>query len=122
MSAVADALPETNTIPVHVHHLRKQLTALQATVEIETHRGLGYLLLVPKGDAVMFDRNSPVTQLGWRLAIVLSIGTVLQVAWLFRAFSRRRGGLCGCRTESMSCSISSKTSPGQLPLLASPPS
>jgi len=44
----ADALPETNTIPVHVHHLRKQLTALQATVEIETHRGLGYLLLVPK--------------------------------------------------------------------------
>jgi DNA-binding response OmpR family regulator len=44
----ADALPETNTIPVHVHHLRKQLTTLQATVEIETHRGLGYLLLVPK--------------------------------------------------------------------------
>jgi DNA-binding response OmpR family regulator len=44
----ADALPETNTIPVHVHHLRKQLTAVQATVEIETHRGLGYLLLVPK--------------------------------------------------------------------------
>src|SRR5262245_5361746 len=43
-----DALPETNTIPVHVHHLRKQLTALQATVEIETHRGLGYLLVVPK--------------------------------------------------------------------------
>ena len=35
-------------IPVHVHHLRKQLTALQATVEIETHRGLGYLLFVPK--------------------------------------------------------------------------
>jgi DNA-binding response OmpR family regulator len=44
----ADALPETNTIPVHVHHLRKQLTALRGTVEIETHRGLGYLLLVPK--------------------------------------------------------------------------
>jgi len=44
----ADALPETNTIPVHVHHLRKQLTTLRATVEIETHRGLGYLLLVPK--------------------------------------------------------------------------
>jgi DNA-binding response OmpR family regulator len=44
----ADALPETNTIPVHVHHLRKQLAALQATVEIETHRGLGYLLAVPK--------------------------------------------------------------------------
>jgi len=44
----ADALPETNTIPVHIHHLRKQLAALQASVEIETHRGLGYLLLVPK--------------------------------------------------------------------------
>jgi len=34
----------------------------------------------------MFDRNSLVTQLGWRLAIVLSIGTVLQVAWLFVHF------------------------------------
>ena len=34
----------------------------------------------------MFDRNSLVTQLGWRLAIVLSIGTVLQVAWLFIHF------------------------------------
>ena len=44
----ADALPETNTIPVHVHHLRKQLVASHATVEIETHRGLGYLLLLPK--------------------------------------------------------------------------
>ena len=44
----ADALPETNTIPVHVHHLRRQLAALQATIEIETHRGLGYLLAGPK--------------------------------------------------------------------------
>jgi len=44
----ADGLPETNTIPVHVHHLRRQLAALQATIEIETHRGLGYLLAVPK--------------------------------------------------------------------------
>jgi len=44
----ADALPETNTIPVHVHHLRRQLAALQATIEIETHRGLGYLLVSPK--------------------------------------------------------------------------
>src|SRR5262249_33673013 len=44
----ADALPETNTVPVHVHHLRKQLTALKATVGIETHRGLGYLLVLPK--------------------------------------------------------------------------
>jgi len=44
----ADALPESNTVPVHIHHLRKQLTALGANVEIETHRGLGYLLAVPK--------------------------------------------------------------------------
>jgi len=44
----ADAPPETNTIPVHIHHLRRQLAALQATIEIETHRGLGYLLLVLK--------------------------------------------------------------------------
>lgn len=42
----ADALPETNTVPVHIHHLRRQLAALEATVEIETHRGLGYLLAV----------------------------------------------------------------------------
>jgi DNA-binding response OmpR family regulator len=44
----ADGSPETNTIPVHVHHLRKQLVALRANVEIETHRGLGYLPVVPK--------------------------------------------------------------------------
>jgi DNA-binding response OmpR family regulator len=44
----ADALPESNTVPVHIHHLRKQLTALGANVEIETHRGLGYLLAAPK--------------------------------------------------------------------------
>jgi DNA-binding response OmpR family regulator len=44
----ADALPETNTIAVHIHHLRRQLAALQATIEIETHRGLGYLLLFAK--------------------------------------------------------------------------
>jgi len=34
----------------------------------------------------MFDRNSLVTQLGWRLAIVLSIGALLQTAWLFMHF------------------------------------
>ena len=44
----ADALPESNTVPVHIHHLRKQLVALGANVEIETHRGLGYLLAVLK--------------------------------------------------------------------------
>src|SRR6516165_3581347 len=34
----------------------------------------------------MFDRNSLVTRLGWRLALVLTIGTVLQMAWLFVHF------------------------------------
>src|SRR5262249_45363871 len=34
----------------------------------------------------MFDRNSLVTQLGWRLGLVLSIGTSLQMAWLFVHF------------------------------------
>jgi len=34
----------------------------------------------------MFDRNSLVTQLGWRLGIVLSVGTLLQMAWLFVHF------------------------------------
>jgi DNA-binding response OmpR family regulator len=43
-----DALPETNTVPVHIHHLRKQLAARNASVEIATHRGLGYLLVAPK--------------------------------------------------------------------------
>jgi hypothetical protein len=34
----------------------------------------------------MFDRNSLVTRLGWRLALVLAIDTVLQMAWLFVHF------------------------------------
>jgi hypothetical protein len=34
----ADALPESNTVPVHIHHLRKQLAALKATVEIDADR------------------------------------------------------------------------------------
>src|SRR5262245_2373780 len=34
----------------------------------------------------MFDRNPLVAQLGWRLGIVLSIGTLLQMAWLFVHF------------------------------------
>ena len=33
-----------------------------------------------------FDRNSLVTRLGWRLAMVLAIGTILQMAWLFAHF------------------------------------
>ena len=42
----SDPVPETNTVPVHIHHLRKQLAALEATVEIETHRRLDYPLAV----------------------------------------------------------------------------
>ena len=34
----------------------------------------------------MLDRNSLVTRLGWGLAFVLTIGTVLQMAWLFVHF------------------------------------
>jgi signal transduction histidine kinase len=34
----------------------------------------------------MFDRNSLVTQLGWRLALVLAAGTLLQMGWLFAHF------------------------------------
>ena len=34
----------------------------------------------------MFDSNSLVAQLGWRLALVLSVGTSLQMAWLFVHF------------------------------------
>jgi DNA-binding response OmpR family regulator len=44
-----DAIPETNTIPVHVHHLRKRLSEAGASIEIETHRGLGYLLSLNAG-------------------------------------------------------------------------
>src|SRR5262245_31920997 len=36
---------ESNTIPVHVHHLRRKLQDAGAAVEIHTIRGVGYLLL-----------------------------------------------------------------------------
>jgi DNA-binding response OmpR family regulator len=39
-----DDLIESNTIPVHVHHLRRKLQDAGATVEIHTVRGVGYLL------------------------------------------------------------------------------
>ncbi|MBL4572119.1 MAG: response regulator [Gammaproteobacteria bacterium] len=39
-----DHEPESNAVPVHVHHLRRKLTEGQATVEIHTVRGIGYLL------------------------------------------------------------------------------
>ena len=39
-----DDEPESNAIPVHVHHLRRKLEAAGATAEIHTVRGVGYLL------------------------------------------------------------------------------
>lgn len=39
-----DDLIESNAIPVHVHHLRRKLLEVGATVEIHTVRGVGYLL------------------------------------------------------------------------------
>src|SRR5436853_543895 len=39
-----DAEPESNTIPVHVHHLRRRLQAAGAGVAIHTVRGVGYML------------------------------------------------------------------------------
>jgi DNA-binding response OmpR family regulator len=35
---------ESNAVPVHVHHLRRKLQDAQATAEIHTVRGVGYLL------------------------------------------------------------------------------
>jgi DNA-binding response OmpR family regulator len=35
---------ESNAVPVHVHHLRRRLQEANATVEIHTIRGVGYLL------------------------------------------------------------------------------
>ena len=39
---------ESNAIPVHVHHLRRKLTEVGATVEIHTVRGVGYLMVEDK--------------------------------------------------------------------------
>ncbi len=36
--------PNSNTIPVHVHHLRRQLQAAGASLIIHTVRGVGYIL------------------------------------------------------------------------------
>ncbi|KZL15192.1 response regulator transcription factor [Pseudovibrio sp. Ad37] len=37
-------IPESNTIPVHVHNLRRKFKQLDAGLEIHTYRGLGYML------------------------------------------------------------------------------
>jgi DNA-binding response OmpR family regulator len=39
-----DAEPESNTIPVHIHHLRRRLMAAGASVAIHTIRGVGYMI------------------------------------------------------------------------------
>ncbi len=39
---------ESNAVPVHVHHLRRKLEDAEATAEIHTVRGVGYLLSEPK--------------------------------------------------------------------------
>jgi DNA-binding response OmpR family regulator len=39
-----DDEPESNTIPVHVHHLRRRLLDAGASLQIHTVRGVGYLL------------------------------------------------------------------------------
>jgi DNA-binding response OmpR family regulator len=39
-----DEEPDSNTIPVHVHHLRRQLQTAGASLAIHTIRGVGYIL------------------------------------------------------------------------------
>jgi DNA-binding response OmpR family regulator len=39
-----DEEPDSNTIPVHVHHLRRQLQTASASLAIHTIRGVGYIL------------------------------------------------------------------------------
>jgi DNA-binding response OmpR family regulator len=39
-----DEEPDSNTIPVHVHHLRRQLQTANASLVIHTIRGVGYIL------------------------------------------------------------------------------
>jgi DNA-binding response OmpR family regulator len=43
-----DEEPESNTIPVHVHHLRRQMLAANASLAIHTIRGVGYILTEAK--------------------------------------------------------------------------
>ncbi len=43
-----DEEPDSNTIPVHVHHLRRQLQAAGASLVVHTIRGVGYILAETK--------------------------------------------------------------------------
>jgi len=44
-----DEEPDSNTIPVHVHHLRRQLQAASSSLVVHTIRGVGYILAEIKG-------------------------------------------------------------------------
>src|SRR3984893_4649783 len=44
-----DEEPESNAIPVHVHHLRRRLADAGARPGIHTVRGIGYFLIAPSG-------------------------------------------------------------------------
>jgi DNA-binding response OmpR family regulator len=39
-----DEEPDSNTIPVHIHHLRRQIQAAGGSLAIHTVRGVGYIL------------------------------------------------------------------------------
>ena len=43
-----DEEPDSNPIPVHIHHLRRQLEAAGASLMIHTIRGVGYILAETK--------------------------------------------------------------------------
>ena len=43
-----DEEPDSNPIPVHIHHLRRQLEAAGASLLIHTIRGVGYILAETK--------------------------------------------------------------------------
>jgi DNA-binding response OmpR family regulator len=43
-----DEEPDSNPVPVHIHHLRRQLEAAGASLIIHTIRGVGYILAETK--------------------------------------------------------------------------
>jgi len=43
-----DEEPDSNPVPVHIHHLRRQLEAAGASLMIHTIRGVGYILAETK--------------------------------------------------------------------------
>ena len=45
MQAVwGDEQPDSNSLKVHIHHLRKQLEKVEANLVIETETGFGFVL------------------------------------------------------------------------------